>query len=158
MHFLIVHDNIDHTKKNHEKISTQYKAVVYWMVTVFSPKMPLFFMAILISSHTATAPLDLGMKYLWFWGPQTYYYLNLRGQVNLWYSHFHQEQHMRQHCDLVTSVSTYYVLNCELHTWRCHYMIKLHTRLLHTYIELWQDRILLCEVIFIKWAWLWIFV
>ena len=88
-------------KKNHEKISTQYKAVVYWMGTVFSPKMPLFFLATQVSSHIATAPLDLGMKYLWFWGPQTYYYLNLRGQVNLWYSHFHQEQHMRQHCDSV---------------------------------------------------------
>ena len=85
-------------KKNHEKISTQSKAIVYWMGTVFSLKMPLFFLTILVSSHIATAPLDLGMKYLWFWGPQTYYYLNLRGQVNLWYSHFHQEQHMRQHC------------------------------------------------------------
>ena len=68
------------------------------MGTVFSPKMTLFFLVTQVISHIATAPLDLGMKYLCFWGPQTYYYLNLRGQVNRWYKHFDQEQHMRQHC------------------------------------------------------------
>ena len=100
-------------KKNHEKISTQSKAIVYWMGTVFSLKMPLFFLTILVSSHIATAPLDLGMKYLWFWGPQTYYYLNLRGQVNLWYSHFHQEQHMRQHCAWMDDV-----IHARIYSWR----------------------------------------
>ena len=61
------------TKKNHVKISTQSKATVDWMGTVFSPKMSLFFLATQLCSpicSTSKWPNDLIFV---FWGPQTCY-------------------------------------------------------------------------------------
>ena len=46
-----------HTKKNHQKISTQYKIIAHSMGTVFSLEMPPFFLAAQLSGQICTTSL-----------------------------------------------------------------------------------------------------
>ena len=61
------------TKKNHEKISTQSKAVVDWIGTVFSLKMTLFFLATQLCSPICGTSIWPKAPIFTFWGPQTCY-------------------------------------------------------------------------------------